>query len=99
MKCTLNKYYLKEMIVYKFLSFKLNFLFTETESFKDISQLNLILQVTGHPTEQLMKQINQDARTYLENKPIKTQRVNLISRFSMRLCNFITNSVDFTPNS
>ena len=48
----------------------------------DISQLNLILEVTGYPSESLLNQINQDARTFLENKEPKTTRVNFNEYFS-----------------
>jgi hypothetical protein len=43
--------------------------------------LNLILQITGYPNADLMEQINQDARIYLENKEIKPVRVNFYNYF------------------
>ena len=52
----------------------------------DISQLNLILEVTGYPSESLLNQINQDARTFLENKEPKTKRVNFNEYFNYVNC-------------
>ncbi len=48
--------------------------------------MNLILEVTGFPSESILNQINQDARTYLENKELKTRRVNFNEYFSHINC-------------
>ena len=66
-------------MIYKLLY--LYFLFVKQNLLKDIYQLNLILQITGYPNADLMEQINQDARIYLENKEIKTVRVNFYNYF------------------
>lgn len=48
----------------------------------DIGQLNLILYVTGYPSQKLLSQINEDARIYLENKTNKPTRVNFLDYFA-----------------
>jgi hypothetical protein len=70
-----SKYNESKIAIYIF------FLFFKPILIKDIYQLNLILQITGYPSADLMEQINQDARIYLENKEIKTVRVNFYNYF------------------
>ena len=48
----------------------------------DVNQLNRILEVVGYPSENLLAQINEEARTYLERAPRKPTRVNFAEHFS-----------------
>lgn len=47
-----------------------------------VDQLNKILQVVGFPSDSLLAQINQDARSYLERMPVRPARVNFSEYFS-----------------
>jgi len=46
-----------------------------------VNQLNRILDVAGFPSPNLMRQVNEDARTYLERNPNRPVRVNFTEYF------------------
>ena len=46
-----------------------------------MNQLNRILDVTGFPSEELLAQVNEDARNYLEKNPKRPKRVNFSEYF------------------
>ncbi len=47
----------------------------------DVNQLNRILEVVGFPSGELLSQINQDARAYLEHSANRPGRVNFADYF------------------
>lgn len=47
-----------------------------------VNQLNRILEVVGYPSENLILQINDDAKSYLERNPKRPQRVNFNEHFN-----------------
>lgn len=46
-----------------------------------VNQLNRILEVAGFPSQKLLEQVNEDARSYLERNPRRPPRVNFTDYF------------------
>ena len=47
--------------------------------------MNRILEVVGYPSENLLQQINVDARNYLERTNLRPRRVNFLAHFENQI--------------
>ena len=74
----------------KYLQYKLITLFISKfclSSLLDVDQLDIILSLVGFPNESFLNEINDEAKSFLNKKEPKPQRVNLMEHFGRTIPN------------